>query len=814
MSKKIDFPSHSYYEIKNKLGQGAFGTVYKVLNIDDNNYYGIKKIPIKGLDNNQLELIKNEANILSSIDNENIVKYYDSFIEEDSFNIVMEYCNGVDFRYFINLLKETGEYIDEPIIYFFIKRICLGIREIHKHNLIHRDLKPENIFLTTDIKIKIGDFGISKQLNNTQFAKTQCGTPIYMAPEILRGEKYNNKVDIWSLGTIIYELCTSNIYFGNNTNGKINSSIYGADLQNLIDALLDKDYNKRLDINEVYEIIEKNIQKYDESQIIKTLEKTETCKNMMIERVIIRSLEQVSINSIRREGKFGFFFQLGALGLYLGFFIGSFFLWPLIFGSVISYIISYFNKKKLEKKIKFVKQNQIIFELIQNKLMKEIIKQFEKKLNKNNIIIYNKEKFEDNIKKIKKKIMEKKYIDNLKNILRKNFNVLIVGCTNAGKSTLINEFLKLDEKKKAKEGTGGPTDTKDFTPYTGTNNKNQYTLFDTNGITCDGKDSIENKIKNTLKEINERINSRDPNNLIHCVWYCFQGTNIQTSDRDFIEKLLNIYTTYSIPIIFIHTQTIIKKKSQTLKNGLSNYLNQIFNNDQDKVNEHLKYYIDVLARREEELEKEAFGLVELEEMTKNEIEQKGLKSAYYEYIKQDIIPILINGAFEIIFTGSNINRLYKNASENLDKYYEAIKTILNDKELNLPEHVQKENMQSLDNIYDSFKKTKSNIENELKDLLLLDKMKKENEQFIKNIYEYKSSEYKKDMSYKEFCKHVDDDIYNNIYKNSKETINNMMNICFNMYIMEIIKVGVRKQFNEMEKDEINDIYHEMFKTYK
>lgn len=218
-------------QVKNKLGQGNFGTVYKVFNKDDNNYYVIKKISIKGLNNEQLELIKNEANILSSLNNENIVKYYDSFIEGDSFIIVMEYCNGVDFRYFINILKETGEYISEAIIYYFLKRICLGIKEIHKHKLIHRDLKPENIFLTNDMKVKIGDFGISKQLNNiSEFAKTQCGTPIYMVPEILKGEYYNFKADIWSLGAIIYELCTSNIYYENNTNGKINSSNYGNDL--------------------------------------------------------------------------------------------------------------------------------------------------------------------------------------------------------------------------------------------------------------------------------------------------------------------------------------------------------------------------------------------------------------------------------------------------------------------------------------------------------------------------------------------------------------------------------------------------------
>ena len=156
--------------------------------------------------------------------------------------------------------------------------------------------------------------------------------------------------------------------------------------------------------------------------------------------------------------------------------------------------------------------------------------------------------------------MNKKYIDNLKKLLTQNFNILILGCTNVGKSTLINEFLKLEEEKKAKETEGGPTETKDFTEYIGKYNNYQYTLFDTNGITNDGKDSIQNKTKNTLNEITERIKSKDPNKLIHCVWYCFQGSNIQPSDRDFIEKLLNIYTTYSIPIIFVHTQTVIKKK--------------------------------------------------------------------------------------------------------------------------------------------------------------------------------------------------------------------------------------------------------------
>ena len=77
--------------------------------------------------------------------------------------------------------------------------------------IIHRDLKPDNIFLTGDLKVKIGDFGIAKELSNAnEYAKTQVGTTLYMAPEIIKGEKYNNKVDIWSLGCIIHELCTLN----------------------------------------------------------------------------------------------------------------------------------------------------------------------------------------------------------------------------------------------------------------------------------------------------------------------------------------------------------------------------------------------------------------------------------------------------------------------------------------------------------------------------------------------------------------------------------------------------------------------------
>jgi len=104
----------------------------------------------------------------------------------------------------------------ELLIYEKIKKdiiiqICLGLKEIHKNKLIHRDLMPDNIFMDYNNKIKMGDFGVSKILTTTQtYTRKQVGKHHCFPPEIEKGEKYNNKVDIYALGCIIYELFTLN----------------------------------------------------------------------------------------------------------------------------------------------------------------------------------------------------------------------------------------------------------------------------------------------------------------------------------------------------------------------------------------------------------------------------------------------------------------------------------------------------------------------------------------------------------------------------------------------------------------------------
>ena len=669
-----------------------------------------------------MESIKKEAQILSKIKSEHIVKYYDSFQDKDSFNIIMEFCDGLDLRNFINEHRENKQYINENLIFYIILHICLGLKEIHDQNLIHRDLKPDNLFISGDDTIKIGDFGISKQLQSeNEYAKTQTGTMIYMAPEIINGEKYNNKVDIWSLGCIIHELCTLNYCFHSNSisglitnisqsnHERINEKIYSNQLQNLIDLLLIPDYKKRPDIKQVIKYVNNCIKDIITDAFTIILEKDEAYQNYLIEKSIEVSLDQIHINILKREYKYSRIKEdltYFSISLPLNFIVFSFLTGGLgiAVGIGISLITAISSKLMIGKGAKqdFILDNINIIRYIENKIRESINNKIKEKITIQKIIVYDKTNFEKKIQIIKNRLISPKYIEKLRKLITKNFNILLVGCTNAGKSTLINEFLKLEGNEKAKESEGGPTDTVDFTPYKGKRNDKEYILYDTNGITNEGKDSIQNKIGNTLIEIDKRVGYKDPNKLIHCIWYCVQGSNIQPSDANFIKKLLEIYSTYSIPIIFVHTQTYSKKQSSTCKKGIEKYLKEIYKND-NEVEEYLKNYINILARGDEDEEKEAFGLDDLEKLTKKEIQIKGIKSAYFELIKRDISPILINGAFNLIFTEKNIKVLSNNALNSLEKFIKSLMSLLNDERLGLSENIKKENKITVDKFYEIFK---------------------------------------------------------------------------------------------------------------
>ena len=244
------------YIIKQTLGKGTYGIVYKVQKLNTNSIYVIKQIPLSGLSEKERNEVEQEAKILHSINSNYVVKYYDSFKENDNLNIVMEYCDGGDLNDFLIEKKKFGQPLEEPFIWKIFIKITIGLADIHKLKILHRDLKTLNIFLKQNFDIKIGDLGVAKVLSKNNFARTVIGTPYYLSPEICEEKPYNDKSDVWALGCILYELCTFKHPFEarsqgalilkilNNKPEPINNT-FSKELNNIIYMLLDKNYDKR-----------------------------------------------------------------------------------------------------------------------------------------------------------------------------------------------------------------------------------------------------------------------------------------------------------------------------------------------------------------------------------------------------------------------------------------------------------------------------------------------------------------------------------------------------------------------------------------
>ena len=244
------------YIIKETLGKGSYGIVYKVQKKNTNEIYVIKQITLKGLSSKEKNEVRQEAKILSSINSDFVVKYYDSFEENNNINIVMEYCDEGDLHNFILKKREENKLIEEKLIWNLFIKMTIGLAHIHKMKILHRDLKTMNIFLKSGFQVKIGDLGVAKVLLKNSFAKTLIGTPYYLSPEICQEKPYNNKSDVWALGCILYELCTFKHPFEAKSQGalilKIMSNTpdninkyYSKELNNLIFLLLEKDSEKR-----------------------------------------------------------------------------------------------------------------------------------------------------------------------------------------------------------------------------------------------------------------------------------------------------------------------------------------------------------------------------------------------------------------------------------------------------------------------------------------------------------------------------------------------------------------------------------------
>ncbi|CAD8196247.1 unnamed protein product [Paramecium octaurelia] len=170
-----------------KIGEGAFGKVYKAFDLTTK-----KVVAVKILNTDE------EQELLSSLNHKNIVKHFRGSTQL----LVMEYMEGGSLK---NYMIQNPNLNEEQCIQI-MKSILAGLSYLHQHNVIHRDIKPDNILLTKDLVPKIGDFGLSIQFENFDFSTCKCGTYLYMAPEILLNKLYSKPVDVWATGIIMYQL--------------------------------------------------------------------------------------------------------------------------------------------------------------------------------------------------------------------------------------------------------------------------------------------------------------------------------------------------------------------------------------------------------------------------------------------------------------------------------------------------------------------------------------------------------------------------------------------------------------------------------
>lgn len=251
------------YERIKSLGRGSCGTVDLMVR-GDSNPVALKHIDLDSMSDKEKDNTMKEVEVMSRIVHPNVVGYFESFVEDSSLHIAMEYADGGSLQRQWKKAQEAGIHFSEKQILHWCAQIVNALKYVHGMKIMHRDLKLANIMLTKQNIVKIADFGLARVLGSqTQFANTCCGTPYYLAPEVCLEKPYDQKSDSWALGCILYELCTLKRPFDAKNlpsivmkichgDPKPVSSAYSINLRSLIACLLEKKPHDRPSMDEIH----------------------------------------------------------------------------------------------------------------------------------------------------------------------------------------------------------------------------------------------------------------------------------------------------------------------------------------------------------------------------------------------------------------------------------------------------------------------------------------------------------------------------------------------------------------------------------
>ncbi|XP_059378487.1 serine/threonine-protein kinase ULK1-like [Carassius carassius] len=260
------------YEFSRKdlIGHGAFAVVFKGRHKQKHDFeVAVKCINKKNLAKSQ-SLLGKEIRILKELKHENIVSLLDFQEISGCVYLVMEYCNGGDLAEY---LHSKGS-LSEDTIRVLLQQLAGAMSVLRSKGIVHRDLKPQNILLSystgrrsnpNNICIKLADFGFARYLQGNTMAATLCGSPMYMAPEVIMSQNYDAKADLWSVGTIIYQCLTGKAPFQASTpqelrlfyerNRSLSPSIpreTSSHLRHLLLGLLQRNHGERMDFDELF----------------------------------------------------------------------------------------------------------------------------------------------------------------------------------------------------------------------------------------------------------------------------------------------------------------------------------------------------------------------------------------------------------------------------------------------------------------------------------------------------------------------------------------------------------------------------------
>jgi len=240
------------FDLLRVIGRGSFGKVMQVKHKETGKIYAMKTMR-KGniIAKNQVAHTKDEKHILQRIKHPFIVNLNYAFQTKDKLYMILDYVNGGELFWH---LKKEGNFTEERSK-FYAAEIASALFHLHENGIIYRDLKPENLLLDSEGHIVITDFGLSKEIKDEE-THTFCGTPEYLAPEVLRGVGHSYAVDWWSLGTLVYEMITGLPPFYSDDKSKMYTKILNDELIfphdmsddacDLLLGLLEKDPENRM----------------------------------------------------------------------------------------------------------------------------------------------------------------------------------------------------------------------------------------------------------------------------------------------------------------------------------------------------------------------------------------------------------------------------------------------------------------------------------------------------------------------------------------------------------------------------------------